>query len=101
MRGGEEGIQGGQKFLLAVQALFVHATVVTSHFDQLQCDVPGGTGVEVLAGRRRWRTGFRSKIILWLALQHQERVGTLLQDQVEMEASEVGMEAGLREAGNF
>lgn len=54
-----------------------------------------------LAGRCRWRTGFGSKRILWLALQHQERVGTLLQDQVKVEASEVGMEAGLREAGSF
>lgn len=28
-------------------------------------------------------------------------MGTPLQDQVEVEASEVGMEAGLREAGSF
>jgi len=30
-----------------------------------------------------------------------ERVGTLLQDQVEVEASDAGMEAGLRVAGSF
>lgn len=75
--------------------------VVTLHFNQLQCDVPGGAGVGDLAERRRWRMGFGSKRILWLALRHQVRVRTLLQDQVEMEASEVGMEAGLREAGSF
>lgn len=71
-RGGDPG---GQKFLLAVQALFVLIIVVTSRFNQLQCDVPGEEGVGDLAGRRRWRMGFGSKRILWLALQRQGESG--------------------------
>lgn len=49
-----------------------------------------------MAGRCRWRKGFGSKRISWLALQHQGRVGILLQDRVEMEPSEAEMEGGLK-----
>lgn len=74
-------------------------TVVTLFFNQLQCNIPGGEGVGDLTGIGRRRRGFGSKKILWLSLQHQDRMGTLLVDHAEMEASEAGMEAGPREAG--
>lgn len=72
LQGGKAGVQGRQKFLLAVQALFMHVIVVTPHFNQLQCNGPGGAGVGNLAGRHRWRMGFDSKRILLLCSMRRE-----------------------------